>query len=227
MGSRSRSWFGARAPATALSEAPGPHRDPYLDPHTGILTNLIGARTAVELAAAEADLVAVRTLQLWRHPPAPTRDLVELQAIHRHLFQDVYPWAGQLRTVDLRKTVPGAQPFLPVSMITRSAGFVFDQLRQDRYLQHLNRDRFIERLAYHYDQVNYLHPFREGNGRTQRFFFDRLAVAAGWWLDWTQITGAVNDAASRAAAEDHDLAALQEMFAMILTPAPHHRRPRS
>ena len=163
-----------------MSEAPDPHHDPYLDPHTGILTHLIGARTAVELAAAEADLVAVRTLQLWRHPPAPTRDLVELQAIHRHLFQDVYPWAGQLRTVDLRKTVPGAQPFLPVSMITRSAGFVFDPLRQDRYLQHLNRERFIERLAYHYDQVNYLHPFREGNGRTQRFFFDRLAVAASW-----------------------------------------------
>jgi cell filamentation protein len=226
MGSRSRSWFGARAPATALSEAPGPYRDPYLDQHTGILTNLIGARTAAELAAAEADLVAVRTLQLFRHPPAPTRDLVELQAIHRHLFQDVYPWAGQLRTVDLRKTVPGAQPFLPVSMITRSAGFVFDQLRQDRYLQHLDRDRFIERLAYHYDQVNYLHPFREGNGRTQRFFFDSLAVAAGWWLDWTQVTGAVNDAASRTAAEDHDLTALQEMFAVILTPAPQHHRPR-
>jgi cell filamentation protein len=119
--------------------------------------------------------VAVRVLQLWRRPPAPTRDLVELPAVHRHLFQDIYPWAGRLRTVDLRKTVSGAQ------------------------------------------------PFREGNGRTQRFFFDRLAVVAGWWLDWTQITGAVNDAASRSAAEDHDLAALQEMF----TPAPHRRRPRS
>lgn len=188
---------------------------------------MIGARTATELAAAEADLVVVRTLQLWRHPPAPTRGLAELQAIHRHLFQDIYPWAGQLRTVDLRKTVPGAQPFLPVSMIARSAGFVFDQLRQDRYLQHLDRDRFIERLAYHYDQVNYLHPFREGNGRTQRFFFDSLAVAAGWWLDWAQVTGAVNDAASRDAAENHDLATLQEMFAVILTPAPQHRRPRS
>ena len=112
-------------------------------------------------------------------------------------------------------------------MIPRSAGFVFDQLRQDRYLQHLDRERFIERLAYHYDQVNYLHPFREGNGRIQRFFFDSVAVAAGWWLDWTQATGAVNDAASRAAAEDHDLAALQEMFAVILTPTPHHRRTRS
>lgn len=227
MSSRSRSWFGAHAPTTALSETPSPYLDPYLDPHTGILTNLIGARTATELAAAEADLVAVRTLQLWRHPPAPTRDLAELQAIHGHLFQDIYPWAGQLRTVDLRKTVPGAQPFLPVSMISRSAGFVFDQLRQDHYLQHLDRERFIKRLAHHYDQVNYLHPFREGNGRTQRFFFDRLAAAAGWRLDWTQVTGSVNDAASQAAAEDHDLATLQEMFAVILIPVPHHRRPHS
>ncbi|WP_298590548.1 hypothetical protein [uncultured Kocuria sp.] len=83
--------------------------------------------------------------------------------------------------MDLRKTVPGAQPFLPASLTTRSAGFVFD----------------------------------------------RLATAADWWLDRTQITGAVNDAASRAAAEDHDLAALQEMFAMILPPAPHHRLPHS
>lgn len=184
MGSRSRSWFGARAPTTASNKVPGPHSDPYLNPHIGILTNLIGARTAVELAAAEADLVAVRTLQLWRHPPAPSRDLVELKAIHRHLFQDMYPWSGQLRTVVLRKTVPGrGQPFLPVSIITRSAGFVFYQLRQVHYLQHLDRERFIERLAYLYDQVNYLHPFQEGNGRTQRFFFESMAVAAGRWLD--------------------------------------------
>ena len=112
MGSRSRSWFGARAPATALSEAPSPHRDPYLDPHTGILTNLIGARTATELAAAEADLVVVRTLQLWRHPPAPTRNLVELQAIHRHLFQDVYPWAG----------IPGRGSCAPWICARRSLG---------------------------------------------------------------------------------------------------------
>lgn len=65
-------------------------------------------------------------------------------------------------------------------MITRLAGFVFDQLRPRPLLQHLNRDRFIERLVHHYDQVNYLHLFREGNGRTQRFFFDRLVAHAGW-----------------------------------------------
>ncbi|MFE7631583.1 Fic family protein [Kocuria sp. NPDC057446] len=60
-------------------------------------------------------------------------------------------------------------------------------------------------LARRYDQVNDLHPFREGNGRTQRFFFDQ--VAAGWWLDWTQVIGAINDEASRSAAEDRDFTA--------------------
>lgn len=88
-----------------MSEAPGLHRDPYLEPHTGVQTNLIGAPTASELIAAEADLVAVR------HPLVSTRDLVELQAIYRHLFQDMYPWSGQLRTVDLRKAVPGRSRF--------------------------------------------------------------------------------------------------------------------
>ena len=56
-----------------------------------------------------------------------------------------------MRTVDLRKTAPGAHPCLPVSMISHLAGFVFDQLRQDHYLQHLDRERFIEGLANHYD----------------------------------------------------------------------------
>lgn len=112
-------------------------------------------------------------------------------------------------------------------MISCSAGFVFNQLRQDHYLQHLDRERFIEGLANHYDQVNYLHSFRDGNGRTQRFLFDPLAAHAGWWWDWTLVTGPVNDAASRAAAEDHDLTTWQVMFAVIFTPVPYHRRPRS
>ena len=202
--------------------------DKYTYPGSGgVLVNRLDIRNASRLDEALNDYASVAWAALRREPIPEPPDFEYLRDIHRRLFARVLPWAGQLRTVDLRKTAPGAQPFLPVSMLTRSAGFVFDQLRQDHYLQHLNRDQLIERLAHHYDQVNYLHPFREGNGRTQRFFFDSLAVAAGWWLDWTQVTGAVNDAASRAAAEDHDLATLQEMFAVILTPVPQHRRPRS
>lgn len=100
--------------------------DPYLDPETGLLRNKVGAQTKVALDEAEGDLSFARLVQLMDHPVKPTGDLDELRAIHRHLFQDVYDWAGELRTVDIRKNVEGAQFFLPVSMIGRAAGWQLD-----------------------------------------------------------------------------------------------------
>ncbi len=69
--------------------------DPYLDPETGILRNLAGARTKASLEDAEGSLSFARPVQLMDRPPQPTGDLAELRAIHRHLFQDLYDWAGR------------------------------------------------------------------------------------------------------------------------------------
>ncbi|WP_392342486.1 Fic family protein (plasmid) [Leifsonia sp. P73] len=77
----------------------------------------------------------------------------------------------------------------------------------------------MERLAHHYDQVNYLHPFREGNGRTQRIFWTQIAAGAGYDLDWSQATGAQNDHASRDAMERRDFAGLRTMFDRVVQPA--------
>lgn len=132
--------------------------DPYLDPETGLLRNKVGAQTKVALDEAEGDLSFARLVQLMDHPVKPTGDLDELRAIHRHLFQDVYDWAGELRTVDIRKNVEGAQFFLPVSMIGRAAGYAEGELRADHELRGMSREQFIDRLAYHYDQFNYVHP---------------------------------------------------------------------
>lgn len=185
--------------------------DPYLDPATGILRNKVGALDQASLDAAEADLATARLNQLGtNYPIRPTGDLVELQGIHRHLFQDVYDWAGQIRTVDIKK--PDGEWFLPVSMISRSAGYAVDELRADRHLRGMSREQFVKRLAHHYDQINYLHPFREGNGRTQRVFWSRIARDAGWPLDWSTITAERNNTASRLATESTDLAPLREMF---------------
>lgn len=184
-------------------------RDPYEDESTGVLENLVGAGTVVELAAAEADLVFARTLQLDSVKLPDSRDVAELQAIHRQLFQDVYPWAGELRTVDIRRSAEG---FLPVVALDRAGGIATGDLKTDHYLQGLGRERFVSRLAHHYDQFNYIHPFREGNGRTQRVFWSRLAADAGWRLDWTRTDGKTNDRASRVAAEDRDLGPLTEML---------------
>ena len=200
--------------ATALPEVV----DPYLDPDTGLLRSLIGARTQAELNAAEGALVVARALQLRDHPVRSTGDLDEFRAIHKQLFQDVYPWAGEVRTVDLRKNLDGAEHFLSASAIDPGSMFAADELRQDNMLREMNRDQFIDRLAHHYDQWNYVHPFREGNGRTQRVFWDRLARGAGWQLDWRPVQGSVNDAACRDAAENRDFGPLRAMFDQVISP---------
>lgn len=76
--------------------------DPYLDPETGILRNLAGARTKESLEDAEGSLSFARLVQLMDRPPKPTGDLAELRAIHRHLFQDLYDWAGSAPSISAR-----------------------------------------------------------------------------------------------------------------------------
>ena len=192
--------------------------DPYLDPDTGLLRNLTSARTQAQLEAAEGALVVARALQLGDHPVQATGNLDEFRAIHRQLFQDVYAWAGEVRTVDLRKNIDTAEHFLSVGAIDRGSMFAADELRQDKMLRGMHRKQFIDRLSHHYDQWNYIHPFREGNGRTQRVFWSRIAVDAGWQLDWRPLPGAVNDAACRTAAELGDLGPLRSMFNRAVSP---------
>lgn len=202
----------ARGRGTDLAE----FVDPYVDPATGLLHNLVRARTKAELDEAEADLVHARRLSLHLQPLPVTGDLADIRAIHRHLFQDVFAWAGALRTVDIRKNTEGAAYFVPVSMIERAAHFASEELQADGFLRGMERSHFIERLAHHYDQLNYIHPFREGNGRAQRALWDRVALGAGWRLNWLGVTGRVNDDACKHAAEQRDLVPLIEMFEQIV-----------
>lgn len=209
-----KSWSTGFGRATDLSE----FKDPYIDPETGALRNLLGAQTKAALSKAEGDLVFVRMLQLMDKATVNhSVDLDELCAIHQHLFQDVYDWAGRVRTVDIRKSSGKAEFFMPASMIERGSVFAFDELHKDGMLQGMNRTDFIERLAYHYDQVNYLHPFREGNGRTQRVFWDRVALETGWQLDWRSARGEDNDRACQVASEYRDLRLLIQMFDRIVS----------
>ena len=100
--------------------------DPYVDQRTGVLRNLIGAKSQSVLDSAESDLTFARATQIQKHRIPRTNDLAELCAIHHHLFQDVYDWAGQIRTVDIRKNAAGSTFFVPVAMIERSAGYAAD-----------------------------------------------------------------------------------------------------
>lgn len=182
-----------------MSSTPSPI-DPYLDPDTGILRNKVGAHTRAELDRAEHDLVGARALQLVDHPVSGAYDLAHLRAIHHHLFQDVFPFAGELRTINIYKRNDPSSHFFPVERFRTGATFVFDELRVDNYLRGRDRSRFVHGLARHFDAVNHLHPFREGNGRTQRIFFAQLAYDAGYVIDYIRISPDENVRASRGGA---------------------------
>lgn len=105
-----------------------------------------------------------------------------MQAIHRHLFGDIYPWAGQIRSVDISK---GETRFASHEQIESYAPKITGPLAREQFLQNLDPQEFSERAGYYLGELNVLHPFREGNGRAIREFVGQLARVAGYSIDWT------------------------------------------
>jgi cell filamentation protein len=168
--------------------------DPYTDPVTGVLRNKLGLSTATELAAAEREISHAALILLQESPVHPSYDLPHLRAIHQRIFGDVFEWAGQVRTVAIAK---GSLFCLP-QFIESSAAGIFRALHREKLLQGLDRAAFISRLTHYLGEINAIHPFREGNGRTQRAFFEQLARDAGFTLSWQRLDAARNIEASAA-----------------------------
>jgi cell filamentation protein len=151
-------------------------------PNSTVLVNHLGIQDAEELAEVEKALTESRAALF--EPDFSAFDLATLQAIHRHLFQDIYPWAGELRTVDISK---GNTRFCTAAYIEKEANKLLRKLANEDCLVDLPLPALLERLADYYCELNVIHPFREGNGRTQRLFFDLIAINAGYGLDWSQV----------------------------------------
>ncbi|MDQ6705329.1 MAG: Fic family protein [Acidobacteriota bacterium] len=158
--------------------------DHYLDLASGILKNRFGITDAATLEQAEAALVATRSYELSQTPLEGRFDLAHLQAIHRHLFNDVYEWAGQLRTIDIGK---GGHLFAHHAHIGSAAAPIFKQLAEEKHLAGLDPAAFSDRAAHYLGELNALHPFRDGNGRAQREFVSHLAHATGYYVAWENV----------------------------------------
>jgi cell filamentation protein len=188
--------------------------DPYVDPRTGVLRNRLGMSDATLLARAEARLAAAAELVLFAERLDLGRyDFTHLRAIHRHLFSAVYDWAGELRTVNMSK---GDTVFALVEWLEPQAEQLFTWLAGERHLLSRSRDQFIEGASRLLSDLNALHPFREGNGRTQRAFLRLLAADAGWHLAWSEVDPAENAVISAAAMADRR--AFVPLFDRILHP---------
>ena len=155
--------------------------DPYLYPGTNVLKNVRGLTGAEDLEQFEARCSHRRIAELIETPLSGAFDITHLKRIHWHIFQDVYDWAGQFRTVNISKGghLCGIAAFLEQALQQTMA-----RLAADKFLIGLDAAEFADRAAYFIGELNAAHPFREGNGRTQREFIRELGLKAGHYIDW-------------------------------------------
>lgn len=142
-------------------------------PDYTVLINKFGLTDPADLDYAERLAVRVR---MEEGVPTGGFDLAHLQAIHHHLFQDVYVWAGQVREVDISKD---GQGFQSVRFIETGMADVHRRLKAEAFLKGRSRQEFAQGAGEIIGDVNHVHPFREGNGRTQTLYLQQLAEQAG------------------------------------------------
>jgi cell filamentation protein len=158
--------------------------DPYLDPDTGIFVNKFGITDQPTLDAVEFELTSAQIASFEEDPVPGNFDLAHLKAIHKQIFGQLYKWGGELRTVDM---VKDGTRFAHASHIESYANDLFQELRREHWLKGLDDAAFLERFSHYYSEINILHPFREGNGRTQRAFMSLLAMYSGYQVQWDQM----------------------------------------
>jgi len=155
--------------------------DPYCYRGTGVLRNKLDIWSADRLEAFEEEISKQRAAEPL---PAGRLSASHYRAIHRHLFQDVYSWAGQLRRVRIAK---GDSMSAYPEYLASGLKSLFANLRHADFLRGLSSGTFATSAAHVLAELNALHPFRDGNGRTQLIFLALLADQAGHPLDLTRL----------------------------------------
>jgi len=163
----------------------GFENDPHSQDGQACPRNYFGITSYTELKAIEAVYVPKRALELRIDGMQGAFDTAHLQKIHWYLFRDVFPWAGELRMVRLSKV--GGALFANPTYIERVLASLFGELKSESYVRGTDAASFVKRAAYYLGAINATHPFREGNGRSQREFLRQLGVQAGHRLSWVDL----------------------------------------
>lgn len=158
--------------------------DVYCYENSPVLKNKLGLQDQEQLDAFEADITALRMIELDNNPVDGQFDLEHLKQIHFEVFQDLYEWAGKIRTVDIWKD---ESHFANIRMIDSAANKVFTDISKENFFEGKDLEFVAKRLAHYLSELNVLHPFRDGNGRTQRIFISQLAQRAGYQLNYADL----------------------------------------
>lgn len=203
-------WKKWEGPSTSFSTS---NMDPYVYPGTNVLKNLRDIRNAEALSQFEAMATTRRGIELEHRRLAGAFDSAQLRAIHRYIFQDVFDWAGEFRTVNISKS---GDSFAFHEYIVPTLNKTFDDLRNERHLGGSYPETFARRAAYYLGEINAIHPFREGNGRAQREFIRQFALHNGLLIDWTCISQEQMIQASRRSLRVDNLG-LEDILGTALT----------
>lgn len=150
-------------------------------PGTTVLINKLGLKSQEALDQAERISVTLHTVELEAEEFTAPFTFSFYCHLHKVLFEDLYEWAGQLRTIDLSKK---GTSFYPAEKLEYYGEAKFRYLSSQNEFQNLDKADFVEKIAEFYHELNMLHPFREGNGRTQRLFFALLIRRCGYQINF-------------------------------------------
>ena len=172
----------------------------YCYPGTNILKNKLDIRDLNTLHMAERDYSSVRQTELVMQGVTGDFSFKHLCSIHKQLFQDIYTWAGKTRTVDISK----GTVFCLVQFIEMQFEDLYCKLKKENFLKDItDKAEMSERLAFYLCELNMIHPFREGNGRTQRIYIEQLCLNNGRFdIDFTEATKDEMISASVASVND-------------------------
>ncbi len=153
--------------------------------NTTCLINKFDIRDDKKLAKVEAEITFAKAAVLESEPIKPPFDFAFYKSIHRFLFEDLYDWAGELRKVDISKK---GTNFCSANELEKWCNSCFKHLENENYFQGLTKEKFVEEIVDFYGTTNFLHPFREGNGRTQRIFISKLIKFNGYKFNFSNIS---------------------------------------
>lgn len=186
----------------------------YCYPNSNVLINKLGITNSDDLFEAEKKLTAIRLLELQNNPIKGNYDFSHLKSIHKYIFQDIYEWAGKERTVEIGK----GNLFCTTQFIHSYAESVFSKYYPQCYNAKDNLEDFIRAFADNYGDLNALHPFREGNGRTQREFARNICRKCGYEFNLSRTTHSEMLRASKLSFDKGDSSGFIEIFSKAITP---------
>ena len=157
----------------------------YCYPGTDLLKNKLNIHDSNKLFELEKQIVLVKSYILRQNTSIYGFDKEHFVYIHKFLFEDIYPFAGEFRKENISK---GNFTFANWEYIESELDRLLSELKAENYLEGQDKKTLAKRLAYYLSELNVLHPFREGNGRTIREFIRQLAYKNGYILDLTKTT---------------------------------------